>query len=274
MAYAPTLTPTIDSNPCPRVLVAFTSLAAGTQTINVYRTTEGRRFKVRGGVNLFAVGGASVMDFECPFQVPASYQAEQFNAAGVSLGFTDASTITLNVTQTWIHQPLSPMLAVTAKIMMDSANDFSRPTPGRTDWPEGATAGTLIGGQRRGLTQMPLHLKFASTTDLDEFSSMLGGYTSNFPAVLCVRTPGPAPRIPRLLFASFLDAREIIGGINRLLTVQATIDEVAPPAPGLIIPTLRREDLDVAYATRGAGDAAYSTRLARDTDYTKAGLAG
>lgn len=274
MAYAPTLTPTIDSNPCPRVLVAFTSLAAGTQTINIYRTAEGRRFKVRGGVNLYAVGGVSVMDFECPFQVAASYQAEQFNTAGVSLGFTDAATITLNVTETWIHQPLSPALAVNAKIMMDSANNFSRPTPGGTNWPEGATVGTLIGGQRRGLTQTPLHLKFASTTDLDKFTSMLGGYTSNFPAVLCVRTPGPAPRIPRLLFASFLDAREVIGGINRVLTVQATIDEVAPPAPGLIIPTLRREDLDVAYATRGAGDAAYATRGARDADYTKAGLAG
>lgn len=274
MAYAPTLTATIDSNPCPRVLVAFTSLAAGTQTINVYRTAEGRRFKVRGGVNLFAVGGASVMDFECPFQTAASYQAEQFNASGVSLGFTDAASITLAVTQTWIHQPLSPTLAVTAKILMDSANEFSRPAPGGTEWPEGAVVGTLIGGQRRGLTQMSMHVKFGSIADLDEFSSMLGGYTTNFPAVLCVRTPGPAPRIPRLLFASFLDAREVIGGVNRLLTVQATVDEVTPPAPGIIIPTLRRADLDVAYATRGAGDAAYSTRGARDSDYTKAGLAG
>jgi hypothetical protein len=274
MPNAPTLTATIDANPCPRVLVTFTSLAAGTQTINVYRTAEGRRFKVRGGVNLFAVGGAVVLDFECPFQVPASYQAEQFDVSGLSLGFTDASTITLNVTQTWIHQPLSPTLAVTAKITMDSANDISRPTPGGTEWPEGAVVGTLIGGQRRGVTQMPMRLKFASTTDLDEFSSMLGGYTTNFPAVLCVRTPGPAPRIPRLLFASFLDPHEVIGGVNRLLTVQATVDEVTPPAPGIIIPTLRRADLDVAYATRGAGDAAYATRLARDTDYTKAGLAG
>jgi hypothetical protein len=103
---------------------------------------------------------------------------------------------------------------------------------------------------------------------------MLGGYTTNVPAVLCIRTPGPAPRIPRLLFAAALDAREVIGGVNRLLTVQVTIDEVAPPSPGLLLPTLRREDLDIAYATRAAGDAAYPTRLARDTDFSKAGLFG
>lgn len=274
MPYAPTLTPTIDGNPCPRVLVVFSTLAAGTQTINVYRTSEGRQFKVRGGVNLFAVGGASVMDFECPFQTPATYQAEMFNASGVSLGFTDAAAITLNVTQTWIHQPLSPALAVTAKIMMDSANDISRPIPGQTVWPEGATVGRTIGGQRRGVSQMPLHVKFATIADLDEFSSMLGGYSSNFPAVLCVRTPGPAPRLPRLLFAACLDPHEVIGGINRLLTVQMTIDEVAPPSPGLLLPTLRRMDIDAAYATRAAADAAYATRLQKDTDYTKAGLAG
>lgn len=274
MAFAPALTPFLDANPCPRVLVAFTSLTAGTQTINVYRIAEGRQFKVRGGVNLFAVGGTQVMDFECPFQMPATYQAEQFDAAGNSLGFTSTTSVTLPVTQTWIHQPLSPALAVTARIMTDSANDFPRPSPGSTEWPEGAVVGTLIGGQRRGLTQMAMHVKFSSIADLDGFSSMLGGYMTNFPAVLCIRSPGPAPRIPRLLFASFLDAHEVIGGINRLLTVQATVDEVAPPAPGIIIPTLRREDLDAAYATRGAGDAAYPTRLARDTDYSKAGLAG
>src|SRR4051812_9904982 len=118
MAFAPTLTPTIDSNPSPRVLVVFSTLASGTQTINVYRTAEGRRFLVRGGVNLFAVGGASVMDYECPFGVAATYQAEQFDISGISLGFTDTTAITLNVTQTWIHQPLSPSLAVSGQIMM------------------------------------------------------------------------------------------------------------------------------------------------------------
>jgi hypothetical protein len=273
MSFAPTLLPAIDSNPCPRVLVSFTSLASGTQTINVYRTAEGRTFQVRGGVNLYAAGGVSVMDFECPFGVPASYQAEQFNASGVSLGFTDQTSITLAVTDTWVHQPLSPALAVTGKIMMDSANDFMRPSPGQTVWPEGAVAGRTISGQRQGLVQMPLHIKLGSAADSDEFASMFGGYTTNFPPVLCIRTPAVL-RIPRLLFASCLQAHEVIGGVNRLFTWQLTVDEVSPPAPGLILPLLRRMDIDAAYATRAAMDAAYATRRAMDSDYSLAGLAG
>lgn len=273
MAFAPTLTPTIDGNPCPRVLVVFTTLAAGTQTINVYRTAEGRTFQVRGGVNLFAVGGAQVMDFECPFGIAASYQAEQFNSAGVSLGFTDQASITLNVTQSWIHQPLSPSLAVTGKIMMDSANDFMRPIPGSTVWPEGATAGRFIGGQRQGLTQTPLHVKLGSTADSDEFANMFGSYTTSFPPILCIRTP-PVIRMPRLLFAACAQPHEVIGGINRVIVWQMVIDEVAPPAPGLILPTLRRMDIDAAYPTRAARAAAYATRGQRDSDYSLAGLAG
>jgi hypothetical protein len=255
------------------VLVVFSTLATGTQTLNVYRTAEGRQFKVRGGVNLFAVGGAAVMDYECPFGIPASYQAEQFNSSGVSLGFTDAATVTLAVTQTWIHQPLSPTLAVTGKITMDSANSFTRPIPGSTVWPEGATVGRVIGGQRQGLNQTQVNVKLASAADSDMFLSMFGGYSSNFPAVLCIRTP-PIIRMPRLLFAACLRPQEVIGGINRLIVWQMVIDEVAPPAPGLLLPTLRRKDIDAAFATRGARAAAYATRLQRDSDYSKAGLAG
>jgi len=51
-------------------------------------------------------------------------------------------------------------------------------------------------------------------------------------------------------------------------------NEVAPPAPGLLLPTLRRMDIDAAYPTRAARAAAYATRLQRDTDYSKAGFAG
>ncbi|MBO1739663.1 hypothetical protein [Leifsonia sp. TF02-11] len=274
MPFAPALTASTDASPCPRVLVVFSSLAAGTQTINVYRTAEGRQFRVRGGVNLFAVGGAQVMDFECPFGVPAAYQAEQFDSNGASLGFTDTATVTLSVTRSWIHQPLSPALAVTGKVTMDSANDFVRPAPGSTEWPEGATVGRLISGRRRGLSGTQLNIKLASTSDSDTFAKMFGDYTTDFPSVLCIRTPGPAPRIPRLLFAACTSPHEVVAGINRLIVWQMTVDEVAPPAPGLILPLLRRKDIDAAFATRAARAAAYATRGARDADYTKAGLAG
>lgn len=273
MANAPTLTAFVDTNPCPRVLVNFTTVPATTQTINVYRVSEGRQFQVRGGVGLFATGGVAFFDFECPFGVPCSYRAECFTSGGASLGFTDATLITLNSTVSWIHQPLSPILAVPVKVLLNSANQISRPSPGGTTWTEGSTVGATIGGQRRGVTGMSLNIKMANAADANEFISIFGTYIQDFPSVICIRTPPPL-RIPRLLFAGVLDPQEAIGGINADLRFNMTVDEVRPPYPGLIIPTLRREDIDFFFATRTLRAAAYATRVARDIDYTKAGIAG
>ncbi len=269
----PTLTAVNDSNPCPRVQIVFTEFPPTINTINVYRVAEGRQFKVRGGVNLFAIGGAALVDYEAPFGVPAVYRAEMFDASNNSLGFTTTATVTLTVTDSWIHQPLSPTLAVKVRVFMDSANDLTRPSPGQVTYPEGATVGTLIGGQRRGLSQMALNVRLFSTADADELLSMWGSYTTDFPAVVCVRTPPPL-RIPRTLFAGSLAPHEVIVGVNAMLTYQMVVDEVAPPSAGLIIPLLRRNDIDAAFTTRAARAAAYATRILRDTDYSKSGLSG
>jgi hypothetical protein len=268
-----TLTASLDANPSPRVLVVLTDTAPQVQTVNVQRTAEGRTMKVRGGIALFSVGGSSVMDFEAPFGVPAVYQAEQFDVNGLSLGFTDPGSITLAITDTWIHQPLSPTLAIKARIFLDSANDIVRPSPGTVIWTEGATVGRIIGGQRVGLRGTNVRLRMANTADTDRFALMFGSYTSDFPAVLCIRTP-PTIRLPRVLFAGCLDPHEISFGNYAMITYQMSIDEVLPPAPGLVIPLLRRKDIDAAFTTRAARAAAYSTRLLRDTDYTRAGLGG
>lgn len=274
MGFAPTLTPFIDSSNqlAPRVLVQFPTVASDTQYINVYRVSEGRQFQVRGGVKLFAVGGAFVMDSEVPFGVTATFQAEQFNSSDVSLGFTDTTSVSMYVTDSWITQPLNPTLGVRCQVMMDSANDFARPNPGSVVFTEGATVGRVIGGRRQGLVGMQLNVRLYSTDDADTFRQMLGDYQQDYPAVLCIRTPPPL-RLPRLLFASTLDPHEVISGVNVMLVYKMTVTEVLPPAPGLVIPTLTRDDLDYAYATRAAMDAAYPSRIAQDSDYSKAGLA-
>lgn len=267
-----TLTPSTDPNVSPQVLVVVTDMAPQVRTVNVQRTAEGRTMKVRGGVNLYAVGGAPVMDFEPPAG-PSVYQAEQFDINGLSLGFTNPSTVTLTFTDTWVHQPLSPTLAVKVRLFIDSANDLVRPSPGSVVYPEGATVGRLIGGQRVGLRGTSIRLRMANAADADEFLSMFGGYTSDFPSVICIRTPTTI-RLPRVLFAGCLDPHEVDYGNYAMITMAMTIDEVAPPAPGLVLPTLRRKDIDAAFPTRAARAAAYATRLARDVDYSKSGLAG
>jgi len=281
MAYAPTLTPSTDPSTSPRVFVSFPALAGGTQTVNVTRTTDGRTYKVRGGVKLFAVGGAAVMDFEAAVGKPNSYRAEMFNAAGTSLGFTDAAVVTLPATsafhgvgmRAWLSQPLNPQLAIQASILLGSAGDLVQPTPGDVFYSEGAVLGTRIGSRRRGLKGVGISILCDSTADADEFQAMFGGYTSDYPAVILIRTAPPI-RLPRVLFAECGELHEIAEADGTVISFQMSIEEVAPPSPGLVIPTLRRADIDAAFPTRGARAAAYATRFARDTDYTKAGLAG
>ncbi|MFF9565725.1 hypothetical protein ACF1AJ_20420 [Leifsonia sp. NPDC014704] len=280
MPYAPTLTVSADMNPCPRVLVTFTALAAGTQTINVTRVVGGRSQKVNGGVALFALGGAAVMDYAPAVGVPSSYRADMFDAAGNPLGSTDAAQVTVpasvvpDASYGIITQPLKPTLAVAAPLDALTADEIIYGLPGDVRYPEGAAVGTRIGSRRHGIEGMKLVVKCQNYADAAEFRSMFGDYeTSQFPAILCVRTLEPVP-IPRVLYASVRELRESTDYINQQTTFNLVVDEVAPPSPGLIIPILRRMDLDAAFPTRAARSAAYSSRLARDTDFSKAGLAG
>lgn len=270
---ASVISPFTDANPCPRALVTITDLPPAAVTLTLYRTAAGRQMQVRGGVNLACVGGAAVMDYEVPFGVPVNYQAQLFDVSGNALGFTSAATTTVAVTAVWIHQPLSPTLAISPQVTSDSMQTLVRQTPGELIQVEGATSATWIGGQRGGLSQVPLTILCASTADADEFQSMFGGYSSTFPAVLCIRTPPPY-RLPPVFFASCPAPQEIGYMASSTLTFALTLDEVRPPTPGLVIPILRREDIDAAFTTRDARAAAYATRIARDTDYSKAGLAG
>ena len=105
---APILTAYVDAAPCPRVEVFFPSLAAGTATVTVYRLAAGREHRVRGAVKAPTGGTLTRIDFEVPFGIPVTYRAEQFNAAGLSLGFTDSTSITVAVTDSWMHNPLNP----------------------------------------------------------------------------------------------------------------------------------------------------------------------
>lgn len=275
MPYAPTLT--VDTAAAPRCLVMFAALAAGAVRVNVQAVVEGRTFKVRGGVDLFAAGGAVVMDYEVPLGVPVSYRAEMFDAAGASLGWTDATQVTVDAGFTrpgmvWVSQPLYPAGAVRVDLLVDAAASISRPPVGDVEWAEGARVGMHVGTGRRGVDGVPLPF-LVSVADADRVQGMLGGYATDYPAVLLFRT-GPGVRLPALLFGSVHTLEEIPRASAGVVEFRCAVTEVQPPFPGLVAPSLRRADIDKAYGTRNARAAAYATRLARDADYSKAGLAG
>lgn len=274
----PTLTPQPQGSPVPSIQVVLDDVDPATVVVNLYRIADGRTAMVRGGIRKYAVGGTSVVDWEAPFGVPVTYRAEMFSDADAtqSLGFTDSSVTTLDVTDTWVHQPLNPGLSVRAMRLQGTANEQIRVTPGDLVYAQGAELATWIGGQRRGLSSSPWDLLVESTTDADRMQAVFGSYGSSQSAVVCIRTPPPM-RVPRTLYLAVAELHELdvdipVGG--SAVRYQFTGTEARPPAPGLVAAALRRIDIDVTYATRDQRAAAYLTRLERDSDFTLAGVAG
>ncbi|MGN8049544.1 hypothetical protein ACTJKO_07605 [Curtobacterium sp. 22159] len=268
----PTLTVLDDDALGPRVSVVFTDLAAITQYVTVRRTAGGRTMPVRGGVQLYAVGGAAVLDQEVPFGIDVSYQAEQFDANGVSLGMTDTASVTVDTMDAWVHQPLNPNLSLQVRVRLKSTETLGWESPGDVVYTQGASVGRLINGQRSGIKDSSLLLRLIRPSDAAVLDAMFGTYDSTYPAVLCVRTPPNVP-LPPVLFWGCTTPKRLTSGANKLVQYQLDGSEVAPPAPGLVIPTLSRNDIDAAYPTRAARSAAYTSRLARDTDYSLGGTA-
>lgn len=274
---APAAVPMPNGSPVPSVQVTISEVWPGTQVVNLCRIADGREFPVRGGIRKFAVGGASIVDWEAPFGVPITYRVEFFADADatVSLGFSDPAIVTLDVRRAWIHQPLNPTLSVSPEMLWGSGLERNRETPGDLVWAQGADTATWVGGKRRGMQDIPFTLLF-DRDGADRFQDLLGGYSRQQSAVLCIRTPA-AMRIPRTYFGAVAAAKETTlnrPGAGEAVQVEFTATESRPPAPGLVAALLRRMDIDAVYPTRAARASAYLTRLDRDSDYSLAGAAG
>lgn len=269
----PTLTAYTTGNPWVEVYFPAGILDPACVTLTMYRFSENRTWKVRGGVEV--APGVAAQDFEVPFGVVAAYRAEQFDSSGDSLGFTDTSTITLDVSGTWVHNPLEPTEALEVEIDAESADSLVRPTPGELVYVEGAGVARRIGSRRRGLERVSLSLSVFGAGNGDAFQDMLGSYEEERIAVLCLRT-SETVRWPRTFFFSTqrFDERDVnvrLGG--EWLQFVADVDEVEPPFPGLVKPLLTYDDLDAAVTTYSAQDTEFGTYTTKDRAYEYAGFA-
>jgi hypothetical protein len=269
----PTLTVNQADNPYVEVFVE--DYPAGTSTLRVERISERRTWTVRGGVSVAA--GVAVLDFEVPFCVPVTYRAECFDAAGVSLGFTDPSSVTVWEDRVIAHQPLVPQLWSNVVLAEGTFETVERPSVGEMVWVDGADVGRVIGSGRRGVTETPMRLEAARLSDAADFQEMLGTYAVRQLPVLCIRTPPNVPvEVPRTFFThiprvSSRDFNVRWGGTVTHLEFNAT--EVEPPYPGLVEPLLTYDDIDAAYGSYELADAAYPSYTDRDRDYKLASSA-
>lgn len=277
MAYEPVLTTYTDPAPAPRVEVLFNTFAPSTAFVTVYRLSGGREYKVRDAVLAATAGALSRIDHEVPFGQASAYRAEMFDAAKNSLGFTGTTTLTLNVSQTWVHNPLDPAGAVMVEMLDTAARSISKPLDGTVFYPSGRKVGVVISGQRRGVSGVRLDCATHTDSDADKFARLVGDYGTTTVPVLCFRFSAALKiRLPRPFFSAVLDPRERdvdlrYGGSE--IDWDLTGDEVSPPAAGIIIPLLRRKDINAAFATNAAIAAGNLTRLAVNRRYDLGGTA-
>lgn len=275
---APVLTAYLDASPCPRVEVFFPSFVAGTASVTVYRLSSGRDMQVRGAVRAATGGTLTRIDFEVPFNVAVTYRAEQFNAAGVSLGFTPSTSVTVSVAESWMHNPLNPQGSVKVSLLDTAATKLSRPVPGEISRPLGRRVGVVLSERRQGLAGASFDVFASSNEEADDVQALIGTYTGSTVPVICVRTGSANPmRIAMPLFLGVLDIPEEDVSIRygRGSTVHRIDgDEVAPPIPGLFIPLLTRADLNAVFASRALLNAAGLTRSDINRLYQYAGAAG
>ena len=266
------LTVFADMNPVPRVLVdvPVVEFPVGAVTVSFTRTAEGRTFKVRGGQFLPATSPAVVMDPEAPFGVESSYTVLGHDAAGNVIGSLPVGVVTVDFDGVVVQQPLDARLSVRVRRIVTTASEIGRETPGRLQYPQGASLPGLTGlGPRRAIDGMALDLFVDSHTDADALQETLGTYERPQLPVWLLRTP-PGMRIPRVFFCHVPRLVELsinghIGG--ELVHFAAIVSEVKPPVEGISGAVLTHSDMKVFFATHTQVKAAYVSHsdVKRDT---------
>lgn len=267
-----TLTPFEDMNPVPRVLidVPVSEFPAGSVTISLTRTSQGRTLPVRSGKRLPAGSPAIVLDPEPGFGVVSSYTVLGHDADGKVIGSWPIGSTTVNHDKPVIQQPLDPRLSVEVERLAGTGSELDRATPGELLYPQGEGLPTLVGlGPRRGLQGVPLDILVRSFDAADALSETLGTYDQRQLPVWLIRTP-PGRRTPAVFFCHVPNLRELDTFIQDgfpFVRFTATVTEVRPPAVGVSAAVLTHSDMKVFFTTHTQVKARYATHsdVKRDT---------
>lgn len=252
----------------------------GTDSVTLWRVSEGRRMKVRGAIDRFFAGELGVLDLEAGRKGASSqYEIECF-VDGELAGTRSLGAITLPTPgplyQTVIQQPLNPFLSVVLEEFTASVPSITREAPGEVVYTEGSRYPTLISaGPRRGVTGVQLDFIAPSRELAAQMWATLG--TDDNPQLPAWLIRSNHPLLPAVFFCEVLSLAEVdhnlyVGGSQSRF--RATVTEIAPPAPGLVISPLSYPDLDVTFESYDDMDEAFPSYNARDTAWDLAGAAG
>lgn len=251
----------------------------GTDTLTVWWRSQGQSRRVSGVIRRAFTGSIGLLDLEAGFDVLTSYELECF-AGDVSLGRLALGSAWLpwegDVNGVLIQQPLDPSLNFTAVNLSGSWPSITRGADGETVHTENESLPRLIGsGPRQGIAGAAMDFAVASAVDSARMWATLG--TDERPQLQAWLIRSHQGILPRRFFARVGDLTEV--DINyrsgrEWSRFQALVDEIARPAPGLIISPLSYTDLDISFASYSEMDAAFASYSARDSAWEYAGASG
>lgn len=249
----------IDGAPGPTVSVGFTSLTDGTRTVTVHRRyvgPDGRTVDgtVRGAVKDAALGAYFVEDAEIPAGVDVEYLAEQFDADGDSLGFTNATSILYPIIDPvtgWISDPLDATSAVRVRFLKGAGDEQSFAASG-TRYMVGFRTVVLAGV--RGLRT---ELDMSFLTDTVEDRQRIYQLMEDTGGVVLIRTPPPKD-LPRLLYCWASNPKPTSQQYD-LTTWSNSVDEITPIAGDVAVPRVTWQAYMDAFPTWTDMQAAYTT---------------
>lgn len=262
----------------PHTIIEVDDLDVGVSFITVWRDDGARWQEVRGAIMAPVVGAWAGVDWECGFNRVTSYRVEQFDAAGLTLGFLPAASTTLTSTESWVQNVLAPRDGVAVQMTDKAFQSIDRPYDADLVYARGAAYGTVVGSARRGIVGLNVEMVTESLGQADKVQALLGGPGNELPSVLCVRKGKNelTARIPHTLYVHTPSINEV--GVDVRFGGEMVVHEMAgteakPPALKLGTPLLTRADLSAAYVSRAARSADNISRAAASRRWDLAGYA-
>lgn len=254
-----TVTPFADMSPSPRmdVLLGAGEVLAGAVTATVLQISSAGQQPVREADRAPVSGGLFVTDFEPPIGIEVSYRVEQFNAAGASLGITDAVGAQVEIPRGMvvIQDPLAPRNAVMIPAEATFANELNRSRDVQL-YRRGVDTIALMG--EVGLYEaVPLTV----VTRTDEETAALREILAE--GDVLVRSM-PSMPLPRLLYV-VVDAEVTVphdaraGGEHVVWPLKG--DQVSRPEFDIVGGVVTYAQFNAAFATYAAAKAVYATYL-------------
>lgn len=252
---------------------------AGTDRVTLWRRSENRSMKGRGGVERAFTGTLGLLDVEAGAEVTSTYELECWDG-DVSLGRVPLGSVLLpwagDPNGVVIQQPLDPKLHVVATNLAGSWPSLTRDAAGETVLPEGESYPTVVGfGPRQGAKEVAIDFGVATRADAQRLLATLGTEENPQLPVWLIRShQGILPRVFFCHVRSLVEmgVKQRTGG--EWTRFQAVVEECKPPAPALVMPTLTYSDLKTVFPTYSEMQAALPSYSAMATAWEYAGAAG